>query len=61
MTGATVGKIGIMQRTNKSYYLNQRVGRIISDYKYDISSYLFSIFNSDITKQQILNLAKGSE
>ncbi|MDU1538609.1 MAG: restriction endonuclease subunit S [Paeniclostridium sordellii] len=60
MTGATVGKIGIMPRSNKNYYLNQRVARIMSNYKYDISSYLFSIFNSDITKQHILNLAKGS-
>lgn len=60
MTGATVGKIGIMQRTKKNYYLNQRVGRITSNYKYDISPYLFSIFNSNTTKQKILNLAKGS-
>src|SRR5262249_2850768 len=26
MTGATVGKVGIMPRTNRRYYLNQRVG-----------------------------------
>ncbi|MBY6757218.1 restriction endonuclease subunit S [Clostridium botulinum] len=60
MTGATVGKIGIMPRIQKDYYLNQRVGRIKSKYDFDIASYIFCLFNSDFISNSIINIAKGA-
>lgn len=60
MTGATVGKIGIMPRNKMEYYLNQRVGRIKSKYYFDISSYLFCLFKSNYVSSSINNIAKGA-
>ncbi|MGK5095446.1 hypothetical protein WDW89_25970 [Deltaproteobacteria bacterium TL4] len=34
MTGAEIGKIGIVEKTEKSLWLNQRVGKLISNVVY---------------------------
>ena len=59
MTGATIGKIGIMPRTKKTYYLNQRVG-FFHDKKFQSLPFLFCIFNMEITQSQIINLSAGA-
>jgi type I restriction enzyme S subunit len=60
MTGATVGKVGLMPRLRKRYYLNQRVGLFRSKLNYDITPVLFVTFNQQSVKQQVLNLASGA-
>lgn len=60
MTGATVGKIGIMPRSRNDYYLNQRVGRIKSKYHFNISSYIFCLLNTNYISNSITNIAKGA-
>jgi type I restriction enzyme S subunit len=59
MSGNTTGKIGLMPRTNKKYYLNQRVG------KYYLKSPLYSGFlyfflKSKINQDYIIQSAYGS-
>jgi type I restriction enzyme, S subunit len=59
MTGATVGKIGMMPKTDKDYYLNQRVG--IFRPKINFSEFfLFCFFNQEYAKTAINNLASGA-
>ncbi|MFZ4126323.1 MAG: restriction endonuclease subunit S, partial [Rickettsiales bacterium] len=60
MTGATVGKIGVMPATNRHYYLNQRVGEFQSRKKFAISAFLFSALNADSVQSQVNNLAAGA-
>lgn len=56
MTGATVGKLGFLPHSNSSCYLNQRVGKITSDYLY----FIFLSLSSEFGQQQILNFAGGA-
>jgi len=61
MTGAQVGKVGIMPKTNNRYFLNQRVGRFVPMRKYLINNFFLYLFCiSDYFKQQINNLASGA-
>jgi type I restriction enzyme S subunit len=60
MTGATVGKIGIVPRTKNTYYLNQRVGRFSSKVDIDVTPFLLPFFNTDGAQAQILNYAVGA-
>lgn len=60
MTGATVGKVGIMPRTKKNYYLNQRVGIMRPIIQSKPTPFLFSFFNTENAQNQILNFAAGS-
>jgi type I restriction enzyme S subunit len=61
MTGATIGKIGIMPRTNQPYYLNQRVGLFKSKHEsIDIIPFLFVLFNTENAQSQIVNFAAGA-
>ncbi|MBJ6119642.1 restriction endonuclease subunit S [Pontibacter sp. BT310] len=60
MTGATVGKIGIMPRTRQNFYLNQRVGIFKSKKVLNPTSFLFSFFNTEYAQVQILNYAGGA-
>jgi type I restriction enzyme S subunit len=60
MTGATVGKVGIMPRTKKNYYLNQRVGIMRPIIQPKPIPFLFSFFNTENAQNQILNFAAGS-
>ncbi len=59
MTGAEVGKIGIVPQTNKSLWLNQRVGRLIPQIeKSDV--FVHTMFNVLNITSNIRNLAMGS-
>jgi type I restriction enzyme, S subunit len=59
MTGAEVGKIGIVPETNKSLWLNQRVGRFIP--KIDTSDvFVHTMFNVLNMTSNIRNIAMGS-
>lgn len=60
MTGATVGKVGIMPRMNQRYYLNQRVGIFRPRCGFDPAPFLFVFFNTETAKQQIFNFAQGA-
>lgn len=60
MTGATVGKIGLMPRTKINYYLNQRVGIFRSVIEQNPVYFLFCFFNSVTAKAHILNFASGA-
>jgi type I restriction enzyme S subunit len=60
MTGATVGKIGLMPRLQKRYFLNQRVGLFRSTKEFDVTPLLFCAFNESNVQQQVLNLAGGA-
>lgn len=59
MTGATVGKVGIMPRSNQPYYLNQRVGKF--EFVGDTSrEFVFCLANTKHFRNQIENLAGGA-
>ena len=60
MTGATVGKVGIMPRSKNTYYLNQRVGRFSSRLGLDVSPLLLSFFSMEDAQAQIINYAAGA-
>ncbi len=61
MTGATVGKVGLIPKTDNSIYLNQRVGlfRPFSEDQNNIAL-VFSFFLTDDSQQQVLNFAQGA-
>ena len=56
MTGATVGKLGFIPKLNEKTFLNQRVGKIVSKYKY----FIYLVLNSCSGQQNIINLADGA-
>lgn len=56
MTGATVGKLGLMPKPIEKTFMNQRVGKIVSIYKYFIYQELKSLKG----QQNIVNLADGA-
>jgi type I restriction enzyme S subunit len=59
MTGAEIGKIGIVEQTNKSLWLNQRVGKIIRIVSFgDLIGYL--AVKSIEGQDHILNACSGS-
>jgi len=60
MTGATVGKVGILPKSNKSCYLNQRVGVFKSIDNINYIPFLKIFFSSETAQTYIQNLAKGA-
>ena len=56
MTGATIGKVGIMPHSNKKFYLNQRVGKFVTEN----TAFLNCFFNSTYGSNQINNIAGGA-
>lgn len=61
MTGATVGKVGLIPKIDKRIYLNQRVGLFRPFSEIDNNVYLvFSFFMTDDAQKQILNFAGGA-
>lgn len=60
MTGATVGKFGVMvTKDNEPYYLNQRVCKLSSKMK-NGSPFIFSALNKRGVEESIINAAQGS-
>jgi type I restriction enzyme S subunit len=59
MTGATVGKIGMMPKTETNFYLNQRVG-IFNPKILNSELFLFCFFNEPSSMNAIQNLASGA-
>ena len=59
MTGATVGKIGMMPRTETSFYLNQRVG-VFKPKVANAELFLFCFYNESFAKDAIQSLASGA-
>lgn len=59
MTGATVGKIGMMPRTETSFYLNQRVG-IFKPKVENAQLFLFCFYNESSAKDAVESLASGA-
>jgi type I restriction enzyme S subunit len=61
MTGATVGKVGLVPKIDKRIYLNQRVGlfRPLLEENNNIAL-VFSFFLTDDSQQQVLNFAQGA-
>lgn len=59
MTGAEVGKVGIVPKTNKSIWLNQRVGRFEPLIEENIV-YIYNMFNTLNFTQVVRNSAMGS-
>ncbi|HRO09679.1 MAG TPA: restriction endonuclease subunit S [Saprospiraceae bacterium] len=59
MTGATVGKIGMMPKTETSFYLNQRVGIFKPKVK-NAELFLFCFFNEPTAKNAVESLASGA-
>jgi type I restriction enzyme S subunit len=61
MTGATVGKVGLIPKIEKRIYLNQRVGLFRPFSEIENNVYLvFSFFMTDEAQRQILNFAGGA-
>lgn len=60
MTGATVGKIGIMPRTIIKFYLNQRVGIFRKINNIYPNYFLFCFLKTNFTFNSILNFAGGA-
>ncbi|MBA7803106.1 restriction endonuclease subunit S [Citrobacter freundii] len=57
MTGATVGKFGVLAtKNNEEYYLNQRVAKFETEKK----AYLYCVLNQESTDRFITNAAQGS-
>lgn len=59
MTGATVGKIGMMPRTETPFYLNQRVG-IFKPKVENAELFLFCFYNEPSAKDAVESLASGA-
>ena len=60
MTGATVGKVGIVPKLAQATYLNQRVGKFEYQNEVDLTAFLLPYFNSEIGHSSIVNLAAGA-
>ncbi|MED4015526.1 restriction endonuclease subunit S [Sutcliffiella cohnii] len=59
MTGAEVGKIGIVPQTSKKLYLNQRVGKIIGKINGG-KEFVFYYLSRNSVQEQIKSIAMGS-
>jgi type I restriction enzyme S subunit len=59
MTGATVGKIGMMPKTDTSFYLNQRVGIFKPKFE-NAELFLFCYFNEPTAKDAVESIASGA-
>jgi type I restriction enzyme, S subunit len=57
MTGATIGKVGQVPKTEEKMLLNQRVGRIKTKYSSDFYKY---VLTADFIKEQIRLIAEGA-
>ena len=60
MTGATVGKIGLLLNNNKRAYLNQRVAKISGKAIANLESYLFCFFKLKKNFDTVVSTAEGS-
>lgn len=60
MTGATVGKVGLVPKNQKRIYLNQRVGLFRPLEGVNNIPLIFTFFMTDNAQQQILNYAQGA-
>ena len=60
MSGATVGKFGLMPRSQSKYYLNQRVGILRPLNDLNPNPFLFTFLNSENAQQQVKNFASGA-
>lgn len=59
MTGATVGKIGMMPKTETAFYLNQRVG-LFKPKVENAELFLFCFYNEPSAKDAVESLASGA-
>ena len=59
MTGATVGKVGLLSENAKTAYLNQRVGKFIPRFE-GSELVLYCFFMSDTAQNHITNYAGGA-
>ena len=60
MTGATVGKTGLVPKTNKDVFLNKRVGAFKPFSTLNNIPLIFCFFNSIDGQKQVLNYAQGA-
>ncbi|ODS29953.1 MAG: putative restriction endonuclease, partial [Candidatus Scalindua rubra] len=61
MTGAQVGKIGIMPKTNDTYLLNQRVGKFYPKEKNQLANqFIYQIVQSSEFQKSVDNIAQGA-
>ena len=61
MTGAQVGKVGIMPQTKQVYYLNQRVAKFIPNKDFIINNQYLAIYTqTEKFNIQINNIASGA-
>jgi type I restriction enzyme S subunit len=60
MTGATVGKVGIMPNSSTRFFLNQRVGLFKNNFDYPLERFLFPFFQGGFAQTQIQNLSGGA-
>lgn len=60
MTGATVGKVGLVPKTNKPCYLNQRVGRFLQKGKTNNVGFVNYFFSIGGGLENVLNIARGA-
>lgn len=60
MTGATVGKVGVVPITNIPCYLNQRVGRFLKYGEVDNTSFINCFFTIGSGLDHVMNIARGA-
>lgn len=60
MTGATIGKVGILSEDKSHYYLNQLVARFISKESNSYLNYLYFFINNGSFRTTIENIALGA-
>lgn len=59
MTGAEVGKIGVVAETKKNLWLNQRVGKLVPEYANSLS-FIHNLYNTLNLTDIVRNEAMGS-
>ena len=59
MTGATIGKVGLLSENSKIVYLNQRVGKFIPKFE-GAELILYCFFMSNTAQNHITNYAGGA-
>lgn len=60
MTGATIGKFGIMPKTKETFYVNQRVGKFFRKRAFLKNCFIYFVLPSDFVQKEIVNIALGA-
>ncbi len=60
MTGATIGKFGIMPLAKETFYVNQRVGKFFPKKESLNNCFIYCVLPSEFVQKEIVNIALGA-